>query len=98
MTDESSRTSTGDADLVAGRQSPSALVQNAAIFARKVVDDLAKTRPKDMRALGKLVVAGHVQFDVRVRDVLGGMHQIDLVAVTAEAERVIGGILFHAGR
>lgn len=68
------------------------LMQEAALVARDISAELAAQRPEDMEAIARMTEAGRIQFDVRVRDVLGGMPRIDLVAVTAEAERVIGSI------
>lgn len=71
----------------------SGFIQQAALVAHDITTNLVAQQPESANQLAQQMAAGGVQMDVRIRDVLGGMPRIDLVAVSARGEFVVGSRL-----
>lgn len=68
----------------------SGFIQNAALAAHDVLAHACAEESEAAQQIKRLVARGGVQFNVVIRDVLGGMPRIDLVAVAAEGEFIVG--------
>lgn len=71
----------------------SGFIQQAALVAHDITTHLMGQQPQSAAELAQQMASGGVQLDVRICDVLGGMPRIDLVAVTATGEAVVGSRL-----
>ena len=71
----------------------SGFIQQAALVAHDITTHLAAEQPESANQLAQQMASGGVQMDVRIRDVLGALPRIDLVAVTAKSEFVVGSRL-----
>lgn len=65
-------------------------LRQAGLISHVITAQAKNKSPETMQRLGELTVLNGVQFNVVVRDVLGRAPQIDLVAVTADGEHIIG--------
>lgn len=71
------------------------LMREAATFGKEILDQLAAEKPDDAKRLAELLYQRRVQFDVRIRDMLGKGPSVQLIAVMAEGEQVVGTRLMH---